>query len=186
MSTLLFRLLNTCFNLNNLIYFVYPLLILTILRWLARCQSGKQGLVPKNYVQIVSDDDIPSSAAAAASAVHSDISKLVLSNGSPRPQNKSSVGKSDVLGQAWYFGLISRSHCDSLLNEFASDGDFLVRDSETNVSLLFYFIFIFSSSLICRYLFTPPPLLLFFPLSLSLLLFISLSHLFRPAIFQCH
>lgn len=95
--------------------------------------------MPKNYVQIVSDDDIPSSAAAAAaaSAVHSDISKLVLSNGSPRPQNKSSVGKSDVLGQPWYFGLISRSHCDSLLNEFGSDGDFLVRDSETNVSTNF-------------------------------------------------
>lgn len=31
----------------------------------------------------------------------------------------------------WYFGRISRQNCDELLNTYGSDGDFLIRDSET-------------------------------------------------------
>lgn len=32
----------------------------------------------------------------------------------------------------WYFGPLSRDQADSLLNGFGIDGDFLVRDSESN------------------------------------------------------
>lgn len=38
-----------------------------------------------------------------------------------------------VAGRAWYFGAITRTHCDTLLNQHGHDGDFLIRDSETNV-----------------------------------------------------
>ncbi|XP_028158912.1 cytoplasmic protein NCK2-like, partial [Ostrinia furnacalis] len=35
--------------------------------------------------------------------------------------------------RAWYYGAITRTHCDALLNQHGHDGDFLIRDSETNV-----------------------------------------------------
>ncbi|RXG68231.1 Cytoplasmic protein NCK1 [Armadillidium vulgare] len=35
--------------------------------------------------------------------------------------------------KGWYYGPISRSQCDDLLNSRGHDGDFLIRDSETNV-----------------------------------------------------
>lgn len=32
---------------------------------------------------------------------------------------------------------LQRNQCDTILNQHGHDGDFLIRDSETNVSLLF-------------------------------------------------
>jgi hypothetical protein len=57
---------------------------------------------------------------------------------SPLVQSKNRVPfltKVDVNDRLWYFGSISRGHCDQMLNDFGDDGDFLIRDSETNVSL---------------------------------------------------
>ena len=34
----------------------------------------------------------------------------------------------------WYYGPLSREDCDKLMSERGQDGDFLVRDSESNVS----------------------------------------------------
>lgn len=39
--------------------------------------------------------------------------------------------------KGWYYGAISRSQCDELLNSRGHDGDFLIRDSETNVRNFF-------------------------------------------------
>ena len=39
-----------------------------------------------------------------------------------------------VRGKPWYYGPISRGDCDNLMTERGQDGDFLVRDSESNVS----------------------------------------------------
>lgn len=39
-----------------------------------------------------------------------------------------------LLGKPWYFGSVTRAQCDNLLNQQGHDGDFLIRDSETNVS----------------------------------------------------
>ena len=60
----------------------------------------------------------------------------------------------EVRGKSWYYGPISRSDCDVLMAERGQDGDFLVRDSESTVSLdiqlctktqnVFYIISIFS------------------------------------------
>ena len=57
------------------------------------------------------------------------------------------MGSSNVQGQAvsqqtldaikqqpWYFGHITRADCDNILTDKGLDGDFLVRESETNVS----------------------------------------------------
>ncbi|KAM7300898.1 cytoplasmic protein NCK1 [Ixodes scapularis] len=42
-------------------------------------------------------------------------------------------GRPELRAKEWYFGSIPRSQCDQVLNECAQDGDFLIRDSETNV-----------------------------------------------------
>ena len=39
-----------------------------------------------------------------------------------------------LAAKEWYYGPISRSQCDTLLNSRGHDGDYLIRDSETNVS----------------------------------------------------
>lgn len=39
-----------------------------------------------------------------------------------------------LAGKPWYYGSITRAQCDNLLNTHGHDGDFLIRDSETNVS----------------------------------------------------
>lgn len=53
----------------------------------------------------------------------------------------SSIGRSldrpHLVGKAWYYGTITRAQCDNLLNQHGHDGDFLIRDSETNVSTVF-------------------------------------------------
>lgn len=36
--------------------------------------------------------------------------------------------------QPWYYGRLTRDETDVLLNSSGADGDFLVRDSESNVS----------------------------------------------------
>jgi hypothetical protein len=103
---------------------------------LARGQFGKTGLIPKNYVRL--EQELTSAAALNG------LSNVSLTNGSPvsskKQQSATTISSTsngtgngpDVAGQSWYFGCVPRSQCDSLLNEFAEDGDFLVRDSETN------------------------------------------------------
>lgn len=38
-----------------------------------------------------------------------------------------------LIGKPWYYGSITRSQCDNVLNQHGHDGDFLIRDSETNM-----------------------------------------------------
>lgn len=55
-------------------------------------------------------------------------------NGSGDTMSRSAGGSSAALqGKPWYYGPISRTQCDTLLNQNGHDGDFLIRDSETNV-----------------------------------------------------
>uniref|UniRef100_A0A0N4VS90 SH3 domain-containing protein n=1 Tax=Haemonchus placei TaxID=6290 RepID=A0A0N4VS90_HAEPC len=69
--------------------------------WLARNSVGQQGLIPKNYIEVVS----------AGTTI----------TGSP------------VEKAPWFFGRISRDEADRLLAN-GREGEFLVRDSESNVS----------------------------------------------------
>ncbi|XP_041968358.1 cytoplasmic protein NCK1 [Aricia agestis] len=73
----------------------------------ARDCRGHVGLVPRNYLQEL-----------AEYLQHG-------YDGAAPPTN--------IAGRAWYYGAITRTHCDALLNQHGHDGDFLIRDSETNV-----------------------------------------------------
>ncbi|ETN84925.1 hypothetical protein RB195_021251 [Necator americanus] len=67
--------------------------------WMARNSVGQQGLVPKNYIEVVS------------------------------ASNSSGGGMMDR--EPWFFGRISRDEADRLLAN-GREGEFLVRDSESN------------------------------------------------------
>ena len=43
------------------------------------------------------------------------------------------VNTDEIKSQPWYFGTISRAECDAILTEKGMDGDYMIRESETNV-----------------------------------------------------
>ncbi|KAJ1367900.1 hypothetical protein KIN20_028922 [Parelaphostrongylus tenuis] len=92
--------------------------------WLARNSVGQQGLVPKNYIE--SNDSIYYSEYVFALFVlfYEDDDESVLSTGS-----SSTGGHMDR--EPWFFGRISRDEADRLLSN-GREGEFLVRDSESN------------------------------------------------------
>lgn len=95
----------------------------------ARNSSGQVGLVPRNYLQELSEFLTQ---------------PLRETNGVGNHHNRNGQDKAAyLLSKSWYFGTISRSQCDQLLNDRGHDGDFLIRDSETNVSLV---VIVFVSS----------------------------------------
>ncbi|CAG9784156.1 unnamed protein product [Diatraea saccharalis] len=79
----------------------------------ARDSRGNVGLVPRNYLQELAD---------YLTQPYSE------SGGGGAPASGAGLS-----GRAWYYGAITRTHCDALLNQHGHDGDFLIRDSETNV-----------------------------------------------------
>lgn len=69
---------------------------------------------------------------------------------SPPPLNANNHGNNqmerpNLAGKTWYYGAITRSQCDTVLNGHGHDGDFLIRDSETNVSLQWNLIGLFNN-----------------------------------------
>lgn len=112
--------------------------------WKARNQAGHTGLVPKNYVQVVASPRGGGTASPPATGGGPPPSLDPHRGGGspppPVPQVVSVVaggqqprGRPELRAKEWYFGSIPRSQCDQVLNECAQDGDFLIRDSETNV-----------------------------------------------------
>ncbi|CAG7821079.1 unnamed protein product, partial [Allacma fusca] len=85
----------------------------------ARNSNGQVGLVPRNYLQELSEY----------------LTKPVRdTTGASNLKTTRSIKDQEILSsKVWYFGSISRTQCDQLLNERGLDGDFLIRDSETNV-----------------------------------------------------
>ncbi|CAH2104122.1 unnamed protein product [Euphydryas editha] len=89
----------------------------------ARDNRGQIGLVPRNYLQELADYlTQPYSEAGEAGAA-----------GGAGAGGAAGAGARGAAGRAWYYGAITRTHCDALLNQHGHDGDFLIRDSETNV-----------------------------------------------------
>lgn len=84
--------------------------------WRCKNSRGMVGLVPKNYVVVLDERADPPS-------------------GSPqnRPVTPARSGK--FAGRDWYYGDITRLQAEGILNERGEEGDFLIRDSESSVSL---------------------------------------------------
>lgn len=113
----------------------------------ARNQKGQIGLVPRNYLQELQEyllntpyrghdslDRRPEITTSGTSTMQSVVSHNTNGNGK--------VMERPVLsGKSWYYGAITRGQCDTVLNTHGHDGDFLIRDSETNVSLSLYLMF---------------------------------------------
>ncbi|KAF4526999.1 hypothetical protein B566_EDAN001546 [Ephemera danica] len=101
--------------------------------------ASKVGLVPRNYLQELSEyltepyrggrgHSLDRSNGTGGGSLRGHPSTASLH---PAPCN--SVDRPHLVGKPWYYGPITRAHCDNLLNEAGQDGDFLIRDSETNV-----------------------------------------------------
>jgi len=136
--------------------------IMTDAGWLrARNARGDVGLVPQEFVRIISggSSDSPQSGAAINTASGGSLSNSSAGQGSLGAERSSSGislsgtsrnGSAPFAGRDWYFGNISRSECEDLMNQFADNGDFLIRESETNVSVFVYIqIILVCSKLTC-------------------------------------
>ncbi|TKR81516.1 hypothetical protein L596_015375 [Steinernema carpocapsae] len=95
--------------------------------WRARNPKGNVGLVPRNYIQVIDWDPHPVANGTAAG------------NGSlpPPTMATSSSSRWNNLGgpyarEPWYYGRLTRDQSDTELNSRGIDGDYLVRDSESN------------------------------------------------------
>ncbi|KPJ04783.1 Cytoplasmic protein NCK1 [Papilio xuthus] len=90
----------------------------------ARDSRGQVGLVPRNYLQELADylTQPYCEANEGGRGAGGGASGGAAGGAGPAP-----------LGRAWYYGAITRMHCDTLLDQHGHDGDFLIRDSETNV-----------------------------------------------------
>lgn len=54
-------------------------------------------------------------------------------NNTQTKSGPATMDRPHLLGKPWYYGSVTRAQCDNLLNQQGHDGDFLIRDSETNV-----------------------------------------------------
>ncbi|KAK3908615.1 Cytoplasmic protein NCK1 [Frankliniella fusca] len=96
----------------------------------ARNGQGQIGLVPRNYLQELSEYlTQPYQSRIGGGAVES----IDRRQGNSNKTGPSTLDRPHLLGKPWYFGSVTRAQCDNLLNQQGHDGDFLIRDSETNM-----------------------------------------------------
>ncbi|KAG5852944.1 hypothetical protein ANANG_G00067900 [Anguilla anguilla] len=81
---------------------------------------GQVGLVPKNYVVVLSDGPAPG---GPGGAPHS-----------PQIGHTGPARTGKFAGKDWYYGNVTRHQAECALNERGAEGDFLVRDSESSPS----------------------------------------------------
>ncbi|XP_031511257.1 cytoplasmic protein NCK2 isoform X3 [Papio anubis] len=82
--------------------------------WKCKNARGQVGLVPKNYVVVLSDGP----------ALHPAHAPQISYTG------PSSSGR--FAGREWYYGNVTRHQAECALNERGVEGDFLIRDSESS------------------------------------------------------
>ncbi|XP_064539571.1 SH2/SH3 adapter protein dreadlocks isoform X2 [Drosophila montana] len=121
----------------------------------ARNNQGQVGLVPRNYLQELNDYLATpyrntSGNAGNGNATGSNGANAT-GNGAgggggggdsmerrndcnnKQTQPSQPIERPNLAGKSWYYGAITRSQCDTVLNGHGHDGDFLIRDSETNM-----------------------------------------------------
>lgn len=112
----------------------------------ARNNHGQIGLVPRNYLQELGE--YLTKSCCNYGAGNNNANEAGIDDGLGRgnehcqmnsmPSSNSANDRLYLIVKPWYYGNISRSQCDTLLNQYGHDGDFLIRDSETNVSKKFF------------------------------------------------
>lgn len=87
--------------------------------WKCRKADGQLGLVPKNYVTVLD------------SSSHKPLSGPA---GPPTPDCDyiSPSGTGRFAGKEWYYGKVTRHQAEVALNQRGTEGDFLIRDSESS------------------------------------------------------
>ena len=139
--------------------------------WLSvRNSRGETGIVPANYVTPLSSSGEEGSDRGTN---RSDTDRgTSTSSSNPQSHSMSSTSNTSIAALAlagrkqfqvagpladkeWYYGKISRSQCEDILAKFAQDGDFLIRDSESTVSVLqglsYSFVWIYVNILFVLY-----------------------------------
>lgn len=98
--------------------------------WMARNSRGNEGLVPRNYIEVIAGGAASTGGAAPAANNWSSSN-----NGSGGGRVGNGVSSSSAGGaldhEPWYFGRIGRDEADRLLSS-GREGEYLVRDSESN------------------------------------------------------
>lgn len=88
----------------------------------ARNTQGQIGLIPKNYLVELSQ------------YLTQDVQQQQQNKANNITVNEQYEKEREYLkSQPWFKGQISRADCDAMLSEKGVDGDFLIRESETNV-----------------------------------------------------
>ena len=94
--------------------------------WEARKADGQTGLIPRNYVEIVHDAEPVFGSEGGVSGQHKSAhASPALSSHPPPP----------FAHEVWYHGRVARKEAETLLNQRASHGQFIVRSSETKVGV---------------------------------------------------
>lgn len=127
----------------------------------ARNQQGQVGLVPRNYLQELNDylaapqygrnGGTLGGSGGGGGVMNGSIERRPMDgkatlngNGSGGGNNNTTSNNGannnqmpvpNLAGKSWYYGAITRNQCDTVLNQHGHDGDYLIRDSETNVSM---------------------------------------------------
>lgn len=113
--------------------------------WRCRNAVGNVGLVPRNYIRVIKNSLPPAlppvrySPSANAVAMAGTASQQVTAGGASGEEVRlvfamASPNASEFARKPWYWGVISRSECESILNNLAISGEFIIRDSESHVS----------------------------------------------------
>lgn len=123
--------------------------------WRARNSRGGIGLVPRNYVEVLEDEALNNSTVSQADAhlMNNSSNSHLISGQNHNTTNSTGRGSDEASNsdqaaitalyyrqgvsgplacKDWYYGAIKRHDCDEMLNHYGADGDFVIRDSETN------------------------------------------------------
>ncbi|VDM17219.1 unnamed protein product [Hydatigera taeniaeformis] len=111
--------------------------------WRCRNAVGNIGLVPRNYIRVIKNPfpaalpPVRYSPSASTVAMTGTAPQQVTASGASGEEVRlvfamASPNASEFARKPWYWGVISRSECESILNNLAISGEFIIRDSESH------------------------------------------------------